>query len=80
MDTLSSEGVRPDPKKIEAIKSLPEPKSEALLQSFLGIVNYLSQFSPNIAKMMANLRALLKKGTKFLWHPQHSVNFQAILQ
>ena len=40
--TLSKDGVKPDPRKVEAIKNLPEPKSEALLQSFLGIVNYLS--------------------------------------
>ena len=77
---LSSEGVKPDPRKIEAIKNLPELKSEALLQSFLGIVNYLLRFSPNIAKMMTNLRALLKKGTEFTWHPQHSVDFKAIVQ
>ena len=78
--TLSLEGVKPDPKKIEAITNLPEPKTEALLQSLLGIVNYLSQFSPNIAKMMTNLKALLKKDTEFLWHPQHSANFQAVVQ
>ena len=64
--TLSSEGVRPDPRKIEAIKSLPGPRSEALLQSFLGIVNCSSSFSPNIAKMMTNLRSLLKKNTEFI--------------
>ena len=58
---LSAEGVKPNPRKIDAIKNLPEPRTEALLQSFLGIVNYLSRFSPNIAKMMCNLRALLKK-------------------
>ena len=56
--TLSKDGVKPDPRKIEAIRQLLEPKSEALLQSFLGIVNYLSRFSPNIAKMTLNLRAL----------------------
>ena len=78
--TLSIEGVRPDPRKIDAIKNLPEPKSEALLQSFLGRVNYLSWFSPNIAKMMTNLRALLKKGTEFPWHPQHSTDFKHIIQ
>ena len=76
---LSSEGVKPDPRKIDAIKNLPEPKSEALLQSFLGIVNYLSRFSPNIAKIMTNLRALLKKGTEFIWHPHHSADFKAIV-
>ena len=78
--TLSSEGVKPDPRKIEAVKYLSEPRSEALLQSFLGIVNYLSQFSSNIAKMMTNLRSLLKKGTEFIWLPQHSADFQAIVQ
>ena len=66
--TLSSEGVKPDPRKIEAIKKLPEPRSEALLQSFLGIVNYLSQLSPNIAKMMTNLRSLVKKGSLYGFH------------
>ena len=32
-------GVSPDPAKIQALKSLPEPKDEKLLQSFLGMVN-----------------------------------------
>ena len=77
---LSADGVKPDPRKIDAIKNLQEPMTEALLQSFLGIVNYLSRFSPNIAKMTSNLRALLKKNTEFLWLPQHSANFKAIVQ
>ena len=72
---LSSEGVKPDQRKIDAIKNFPEPKSEVLLQSFLGKVKYLSRFSPNITKMTTNLRALLKKGNAFMWHPQHSEDF-----
>ena len=36
--TFGKDGVKPDPRKVEAIKNLPEPKSEALLQSFLGII------------------------------------------
>ena len=78
--TLSSEGVNPDPKKIEAIKICQNLSLQPYLQLFLGIVNYLSRFSPNIAKMMTNLRALLKKNTEFLWHPQHSADFQAIVE
>ena len=78
--TLSAEGIKPDPRKIDAIKNLPEPSTEALLQSFLGTVNYLSRFSPNIAKMMCNLRALLKKNTEFLWLLQHTRDFQHIVQ
>ena len=30
--------------------------------------------------MMCNLRALLKKNTEFLWLPQHSFDFKAIVQ
>ena len=78
--TISADGVKPDHRKIEAIRNLPEPRSEPLLQSFLGIVNYLSRFSPNIAKMTINLRALLKKNIEFLWLPQHSAKSKAILQ
>ena len=78
--TLSADGVKPDPRKIDAIKNLPEPRTESLLQSFLGIVNYLSRISLNIAKMTCNLRALLKKNIEFLWLPQHSINFKAIVQ
>ena len=77
--TLSSDGVKPDPRKIDASKNLPESTTEALLQSFLGIVNYLSWFSPNIAKMMTNLWSLLKKGTEFIWLPKHSTDFKAIV-
>ena len=40
---------------------LPEPKDKKLLQSFLGMVNYLSRFDPNIANLTHNLRELLKK-------------------
>ena len=39
---LSKQGISLDPAKIEALKQLPEPKDEKLLQSFLGMVNYLS--------------------------------------
>ena len=58
---LSRNGVSPDHAKIQAFKLLPEPKDEKLLQSFLGIVNYLSRFNPNITNLTHNLRDLLKK-------------------
>ena len=32
--TLSAESVKPDPRKTDVIKNLPEPRTEALLQSF----------------------------------------------
>ena len=46
---LTCDGVVPDPAKIEALKNFSEPKDEKLLQSFLGMVNYLSGFDPYMA-------------------------------
>ena len=78
---LSRNGVSPDPAKIEALKSLPEPKDEKLLQSFLGMVNYLSRFEPNIANMTHNLRDLLKKkNSNPKWADVHSLDFKRIIE
>ena len=56
---LLRQGVSPDPAKIEALRKLPEPRDEKLLQSFLGMVNYWLRFDPNIANLTHNLRELL---------------------
>ena len=77
---LTRKGVVPDPAKIEALSKLPEPKTENLLQSFLGIVNYLSRFDSQIANLTHNLRALLKKGNEFQWNDVHSKDFKSIIQ
>ena len=63
-----------DPAKMEALKKLPGPKNESLLQSFLGIVNYLSRFDPDIADLIHNLRSLLKKNAEFIWTDVHSLD------
>ena len=62
------------------IKKLPEPKDEKLLQSFLGMVNYLSRFNPNIANLTHNLRELLKKGSDPKWTDIHSLDFKKIIE
>ena len=77
---LTREGVIPDPSKFKALKRLPGPKDEKLLQSFLGMVNYLSRFDPNMANMMYNLTALLKKGSDPVWTDVHSLVFQKIIE
>ena len=38
---FTAQGMRPDPAKIQALQDLPTPHSQAKLQSFLGLINYL---------------------------------------
>ena len=40
---ISSEGVRPDPAKVAAIKDMPVPTTVTQVRSFLGMCNYLSE-------------------------------------
>ena len=42
-----AEGVRADPKKVEAITSMRPPESKTEVKSFLGMVNYLQKLYPD---------------------------------
>ena len=78
---LTRQGVVPDMAKIKALSKLPEPKMENLLQSFLGIVNYLSRFDPQIESPTHNLRTLLKKQpNEFIWTSTHTTDFKQIIE
>ena len=42
---ISKDGIKPDPKKVEAIVQMQLPEDEKQLTSFLELVNYLNKFS-----------------------------------
>ena len=48
---LTENGIKPDPKKIEAIKNWPVPQNVTELQSLLGSVNYLSCFIAGLCQL-----------------------------
>ena len=69
---LTSQGLRPDPEKIQAILQLLEPKDVTALKRFLGMVTYLAKFMPHLLEMTEPLRRLEDKNVEFQWLPQHS--------
>ena len=48
---LTPDGIKVDPKKIEAIVQMDPPQHIASLQSFNGMVNYLKKFSPVLSEL-----------------------------
>ena len=68
---ISDSGLRPDPQKTEAILNMDPSASLADLQTFLGMVQFLSRFVPNLASLSANLWDLTKKSSEFQWGPEH---------
>ena len=55
---LSAKGISPDPKKIQAIQQMEFPPDKELIQSFLGMVNFLKRYSPRLAELSISLRQL----------------------
>ena len=60
---LSKDGLKPDPKKAEAITKMNSPENK---QELLGMVTYLAKFIPNLSQTASPLRTLLKKEVE--WH------------
>ena len=58
---ISKEGIKIDPTKVEAILNIDTPKRKKVVQSFLGKVNVLRRFIPNLAKIIKYITKILKK-------------------
>ncbi|BHF82314.1 hypothetical protein SprV_0802545100 [Sparganum proliferum] len=56
---VDSEGLRPLPSKVEAVRNFPPPTSKRQLQRFLGMVNFYRRFLPNCADLMLPLTNML---------------------
>ena len=64
-------GLCVDPAKARAISEMPPPTDVAAIQHFLGMVQYLSKFLPNLSDMSKPLRDLTQKDSEWVWdHPQ----------
>ena len=67
---LTPDGIKVDPKKIEAIIQMDPPQNVASLQSFNGMVNYVKRFSPVLSELSEPLRRLCKSGVKWAWESE----------
>jgi hypothetical protein len=74
---VGKDGVRVDPKKIEAMQDWPHPKTLKILCGFLGLTGYYRKFVKNYGKIAAPLTALLKKNS-FTWTPAAAQAFQTL--
>ena len=76
--TYTAEGVRPDERKVREIADLPSPKNAKEIQQFLGMVQYLAPFIPNLSDETSVLRDLIKKDVNFIWTTNHEIAFNGI--
>ena len=73
---ISRNGIKPDPKKMDAVRTMMMPTSRLELQSFIGLCNYLAIYVPNLSAILQPLCELTKKNTNFQWNHQYDILYQ----
>ena len=79
-DVLGKEGLRPDPEKIRAVQEMQPSQNTKELKSFLGFIQYLAKFMPNMASESAPLRELLEKLVAWQRDQEQETSFQKLKQ
>ncbi|GFW72168.1 retrovirus-related Pol polyprotein from transposon 297 [Trichonephila clavipes] len=75
---VSSNGVRPDPDKIKAVRNFPTPKNIHDIRSFLGLCLYFRRFIKGFCYLAEPLQSLLKSGVEFHWGPEEVEAFNSL--
>ncbi len=73
---LSGEGVRPNLKKLEAIKDWKRLITIKGIRSFLGLVNFYRKFIKGFSQLVKPLLDLLKKEFSFRWKEKQQRIFE----
>ena len=72
---VSADGVRTDPRKVDAVRNFPTPVDVKTLRSFVGLASYYRRFVPGFSKIAGPLHALTKKDAPFVWSEACEVSF-----
>ena len=75
---IDRHGVRANPKKVQAIVDMPEPKDVAQLQSFMGMAQYYAKFINDFSTMTAPLNRLRQHDVQWTWGPDQKRAFAAV--
>ena len=75
---VSSEGIRVDPTKIEAVMNRKPPRNVTEVRSFLGLAGYYRRFVRGFSVIASLLTKLLRKGIKFEWTDKCQNSFEQL--
>ena len=77
-ETYTVDGWKPAQSKIKAIQEMPPSQCKKQVQSFIGMINYLSKFSAQLSELAEPIWELSKEKVPFNWGPEHDSAFQLI--
>ncbi|KAK3730654.1 hypothetical protein QZH41_011229, partial [Actinostola sp. cb2023] len=64
---VTSQGLKPDPKKIEAILNMENPTDVEGIRRLIGTVTYLPKFLPRLSAVAEPIRRLTRQDTDWAW-------------
>ena len=77
---ISTEGIKMDPAKVDAIKQWDLPTCVREVRLFIGFCNFYCQFIRDFSKIAGPLNTLTKKDVKFEWNEQCNRAFESLKQ
>jgi hypothetical protein len=75
---ISKDGIKIDHSRIESIQKIDHPRNIKELQYFIGKINFLRRFIPNLAELLRNITNMLKKDTKIKWTIEGKHSFDQV--
>lgn len=75
---VDDEGIHPDMDKLKRLREWRIPRNYNDVQRFVGLINYLSNFLPDVTAYTGPLLAITQNGTPFHWRPLHQRCFDMI--
>ena len=75
---MTADGVKLNPKKIEAVRNFKLPKNPTDVKSFLGLVGYYTKFIRNFSKIAKPLTELTKKDIQIHWTDKTQLSFDTL--
>ena len=75
---ISTEGIRMDPKKVEAVQNWETPTCVKDVQAFIGFANFYRRFIRAFSEVVRPMIATVKKNTTFHWTSECQKSFELL--
>lgn len=75
---IDDQGLHADSDKMIRIRDWPTPRTWHEVQRFMGLVQYLAHFMPDVSAYTGPLSSMMRNGQSFFWRPLHQKCFDEI--
>ena len=75
---VTKKGVEPSEEKVAAIRHADRPQNASEARSFLGLVQFVSKFVPDLSSIAEPIQRLTHKNVEFKWGQEQQIAFEKL--